>query len=71
MKHDKFYLLGTVLLVAIICAEHAVANSMSIAVQPTILQLNPVTAAVPKDDDQEEPDEGYECQLFYPYCEAL
>ncbi|RVU41737.1 hypothetical protein EOE67_00615 [Rheinheimera riviphila] len=66
MKHVKFYLFGTVVLAAVIYAEQA----MAITVHPTILQLSQEVPPAPKDDDQEEPDGGYECDDGYPVCEV-
>lgn len=68
MKHVKFYLLGTVVLAAGMYAEQAVA--MSIAMPPATLLLSPVVVPASEGDDREEPDEGYECDDGYPFCEV-
>ena len=68
MKHFKLYSIGTLILATFLYAEHAAA--ISVAVQPAILNLSPVADEVPKDDDREEPDEGYECEQLFPFCEA-
>jgi hypothetical protein len=68
MKHLKLYSFGTLILATFLYAEHAAA--ISVAVQPPMLHLNSVAGEVPKDDGHEEPDEGYECEQLFPFCEA-
>jgi|GEM_PF-6761703 len=68
MKHLKFYSIGGLILATFLYAEHATA--ISVTVQPVNLYLSQVVVEVPKDDGHEEPDEGYECEQLFPFCEA-
>lgn len=68
MKQLKVFLFSSVILATAIFAENAVAVSMT--AQQTISQMTSVTGSVPKGDDREEPDNGYECEELYPLCEA-
>lgn len=69
MKNIKFYSTVTLVLAAFIYAQYAVAQP--VAVQPSFLYMSPAAIQVePEEDDHDDPDHGYECELIFPFCEA-
>ena len=68
MKQFKYYSFAAILFAGFMYADYAVATS--VVSQPAKLHLSSVVIEVPKDDDREEPDEGYECEQLFPFCEA-
>ncbi|MBU1436176.1 MAG: hypothetical protein KJ930_06835 [Gammaproteobacteria bacterium] len=69
MNHVKLFTLVTLLLVAVVSTQSAVA--LQAANQPTAIYISSAAAVQPEEDDHEEPDVGGECPYFvFPYCEA-
>lgn len=74
MKQRNLLSFFTFVLTASIFAASASAGQATVAAQPAMFNLSQVAAEepqpVPKDDDPEMPDEGYECEQIFPFCEA-
>jgi len=68
MKQLNFYSIATVLIIGVLYTNTAVASSD--VTKFTMPLMSSVAKEVPKDDDPESPDEGYECEQLFPFCEA-
>jgi hypothetical protein len=68
MKNTKIMSMFILVVVVVTSAQFVFAKPA--ASQPAFLYLSPVLAAEPADEEEDETDHGYECELIFPFCEA-
>jgi hypothetical protein len=68
MKNTKIMSMFILVVVVFTSAQFVFAKPT--ASQSAFLHLSPMWAAEPADEDEDETDHGYECELIFPFCEA-